>query len=453
MPGIHSDPEALAAMPTRSAFLIVRDEEECLARCLQSLRGVVDEIVVVDTGSKDGTMAIARQQAECVCTFAWVDDFSAARNFALEQTTGDYLLMIDADNWITNAEEAGPRLDAFAARHTDDVVGTVEITNVVGAGPDEKKVLETAPRFFRPGRFRYEGAIHEQLVPTEGPMRLAPTGVRYHHTGYAHEVSSPRHKSRRNQPMLLAAVARHPGDEYYLYQLGKAHFCLNEFDEASRAFARALACIRFEPDGRALGRVGPVAADVLTDLVVSHAYALANTERLGEASAHLEAHEALGHGATASADFHHARGYVYLMLGNTARARSAYEQALQLGAATEQVVGAGSFASHYHLGLLCEADGDVDAALARYAQALAAGPSYAPAIGRCIDLVVERRVPLPRAVWGRSRGRETFAAAYVGRLKDMLAEGNAAAAAVLIEAARCLAPELHACCMTALGER
>jgi len=439
-------------MPSRSAFLIVRDEQECLERCLHSLREVVEEVVVVDTGSRDGTVEIARAWADCVCSFPWADDFSAARNFAIEQASGEYLLMIDADNWITNPEAAGGLLAAFAARHGDDVVGTVEITNVVGAGADAKAVLEVAPRFFRRGRFRYEGAIHEQLVPVGGGMRLAPTGLRYHHTGYAHDVASPRHKSRRNKPMLLKAVAEDPDDEYYLYQLGKAHFCLNEFDEAGEAFERALACIRFESDGRALGRAGAVAAEVLTDLVVSLAYAYANTGRLAEAKTHLETHQALGHAGTNSADFQHARGYVYLMLGDVARAKAAYQQALRLGTASEQVVGAAGFSSHYHLGLLCEAEEDVAGALACYAEALEANPRYAPALARCIDVIVERRVPLPAEVW-RACDREAFVAAYVHKLEGLLAQKDTSAAALLIEAARRVAPELHARCIAQVGGR
>ena len=439
-------------MPSRSAFLIVRDEQQCIERCLRSLRGVVEEVVVVDTGSKDQTVEIALAWADRVCSFSWVGDFSAARNFAIEQASSDYLVVIDADEWISNPEEAGGLLEAFARRHGDDVVGTVEITSVVGAGADAKAVIEVAPRFFKRGRFRYEGAIHEQLVPVAGGMRLAPTGLRYHHTGYAHDVASPRHKSRRNKPMLLAAVAEHPDDEYYLYQLGKAHFCLNEFQEAGEAFGRALACIRFESDGQALGRVGALAAEVLTDLVVSLAYAYANTGRLDEARTHLETHAALGHPGTNCADFQHARGYIYLMGGDVARAKAAYQQALRLGPDGEQVVGAGGFRSHYHLGLLCEAEEDVAGALAYYAQALEANPSYAPALARCIDVIVERRVPLPAGLW-RACDRDAFVSAYVDKLKGLLAEKDTSAAALLLEAARQVAPELHARCIAQVGGR
>jgi len=439
-------------MPTQSASLIVRDEQHCLERCLQSLRGVADQIVVVDTGSTDRTVEIARVWADRVCSFPWTDDFSAARNFAIDQADGEYLLMIDADNWITNPDDPGGLLAAFAARHADDVVGTVDITNLIGAGADAKAVLEVAPRFFKRGHFRYEGAIHEQLVPVGGGMRLAKTGLRYHHTGYAHDVASPRHKSRRNKPMLLAAVAQHPADEYYLYQLGKAHFCLNEFEQAGDAFERALACIRFGPNGQAKGRAGAPAAQVLTDLIVSLAYAYANTDRLGQAKTHLETHKALAHTGTNCPDFHHATGYIYLMLGDIARAKAAYRQALRLGPAAEQVIGTASFSTHYHLGLLSEAEEDVPGAVACYAQAIHANPSYAPALARCIDMIVERRVPLPAEVW-RACDREAFVDAYVHKLKRLLAHKETTAAALLLEAARPVAPELHARCIAQIGGR
>ena len=80
--------------------MIVRDEEDVLGRCLDSVRGLVDEIVIADTGSEDSTRAIALRYTDKVYDFTWVDDFSAARNFAFSKASGDYLLWLDADDVI-----------------------------------------------------------------------------------------------------------------------------------------------------------------------------------------------------------------------------------------------------------------------------------------------------------------------------------------------------------------
>lgn len=81
-----------------SLCMIVKDEEEVLGRCLESVKNVVDEIIIADTGSKDRTKEIARQYTDKVYDFEWKDDFSAARNFSLSKGTKDYLMWIDADD-------------------------------------------------------------------------------------------------------------------------------------------------------------------------------------------------------------------------------------------------------------------------------------------------------------------------------------------------------------------
>lgn len=91
-------------MITVSLCLIVKNEEDVLARCLSAASGIADEIVVVDTGSTDGTKAVARQFTDRVFDFAWIDDFSAARNFAFSKATMDYILWLDADDLLLPAD-------------------------------------------------------------------------------------------------------------------------------------------------------------------------------------------------------------------------------------------------------------------------------------------------------------------------------------------------------------
>src|SRR3989338_8433001 len=89
-----------------SACLIVKNESLILSRCLESLRSFVDEIIVVDTGSTDNTMEIARSYDAQVKHFTWIDNFSAARNESLRHASGDWILYIDADE-VVNVANAG----------------------------------------------------------------------------------------------------------------------------------------------------------------------------------------------------------------------------------------------------------------------------------------------------------------------------------------------------------
>src|SRR3982750_4635941 len=87
-----------------SLTMIVRNEEKNLPRCLESVRGLFDEIVVVDTGSRDRTKEIAAGFGARVSEFAWIDDFAAARNAALGQASSDYAFWLDADDVIEPPE-------------------------------------------------------------------------------------------------------------------------------------------------------------------------------------------------------------------------------------------------------------------------------------------------------------------------------------------------------------
>ncbi|HWU96100.1 MAG TPA: glycosyltransferase family 2 protein, partial [Sphingomonas sp.] len=96
-------------MPRLALVMIVRDEERCLARCLESARAHVDRMIVVDTGSTDDTVAIAERCGAAVHHFPWCDDFAAARNAALDLSDADWNLVLDADQWIEgDASALGP---------------------------------------------------------------------------------------------------------------------------------------------------------------------------------------------------------------------------------------------------------------------------------------------------------------------------------------------------------
>ncbi len=423
-----------------SAALIVKDEGACLGACLASLHTVVDEIVVVDTGSSDNTLAIAAAFTDRVYTFAWCDDFSAARNFSLERARGRYALMIDADNVIANPVEAAQHLRVFMRENNPEVVGTVEITSATSSG---EICREMALRFFRRDRFRYEGAIHEQLIPIDGAIKTAPTGVCYSHSGYRYEASSPLHKSHRNIRLLEAELARHPDDDYYWFQLGKAHFALNDFQAASSALDRALQCLSLQ-DERLIGRKGTVSPDLLADLVTTAAYAAVNIAQAEKALLCLNKYEPyiLAHCRLGLPDFHHCLGYVHLIQNNLAEATAAFEAAITCGIEAECVAGTASFRSFYHLGLVAEARADQHRADHFYALALRANPAYQPVIARCIDRVIEQRHPMSPQVW-QACNQTLVTDLYLQRLP----QSDFVSAMLLLEAARLLSPDLYARCL------
>ena len=195
-----------AVRPLRlDAVLIVRNEEAVLADCLRSLRGVVDEIHVHDTGSTDATVEIATELGAKVTHGPWTDDFAAARNAALANVTATWVLSIDADERLVVADR---RLLRQVLTTTKNDVLQMDIDNA--AATPNGGHTHVAARFFRPGRVHWTGAVHERLVGRASPALLASLPrdlLRLHHLGYVAE-ETVRYKSERNTAVAQAMVDR-----------------------------------------------------------------------------------------------------------------------------------------------------------------------------------------------------------------------------------------------------
>jgi len=150
-------------MITISLAMIVKNEEQVLGRCLASVAGAVDEIIIVDTGSEDGTKAIAQNFTEKIYDFEWVDDFSAARNFSFSKAAGDYIMWLDADDYLT--EEDCQKLLELKKRLDPDVDIVMMKYHI---GFDKKgKVIHTNYRerlLKRERGYQWEEPVHESIL-------------------------------------------------------------------------------------------------------------------------------------------------------------------------------------------------------------------------------------------------------------------------------------------------
>jgi tetratricopeptide (TPR) repeat protein len=276
-----------------------------------------------------------------------------------------------------------------------------------------------------------------------------PTGLRLRHLGYALEGEAAAAKADRNIRLLQLEVEARPEDEYFHYQLGKSHFSVKQYDLAAVSLERALQCMDWREPRLPRGLHGPVSRKVLTDLLTSLAYACANLDRVEDARALLLHHLRLGHAGTQRADFYHALGYIELVCGHLAAAREAYEQSLRLGAEAEDVLGAGSYASLYHLGLIAEAEDALDTAWARYAQSLRTKSDYETTLRRSVNLCAERRIELPRTIAEAAR-REQLHRVYLDCLVQFLENAKVQEAGHLAKSAAQWDPELFQRCRSAL---
>ena len=163
-------------MASISLCMIVRNEHDVLGRCLDSVGGAVDEIVIVDTGSTDDTRAIAARYTDRVFDLPWQDDFSAARNFAFDQATCDYMMWLDADDVMAPAER--DRLSAFRreldVRRPDMVMMKYCLAHD-GAG--RCTLWNWRERLIRRGSgLRWQGAVHEAITPA-GAVERTPIEI------------------------------------------------------------------------------------------------------------------------------------------------------------------------------------------------------------------------------------------------------------------------------------
>ena len=237
--------------PTISLCMIVKNEERNLPGCLRSVRGVVDEIVVVDTGSEDATQRIAASHGAVLLHHRWQDDFAAARNVGLERATGEWILVLDADEeleeetrWRLRRELAGTRADGLQ----------MVVRSLAPEGDLQRYDDITITRLFRNRpEYRYEQPIHEQIRPAIERLggRIEESDLVILHYGYARPLAQgTENRALRNLRLLERALARSPDDPYLHFQLGATYKSLGRSDLAYSSLRKVL-----ELDCRRLDKV------------------------------------------------------------------------------------------------------------------------------------------------------------------------------------------------------
>ncbi len=192
--------------------MIVRDEEANISKCLSSVAGLFDEIVVVDTGSQDRTREIAAEFGARVFDFVWVDDFAAARNAALARATGDYAFWLDADDVVDLAQREALAELLAGLPANDPSAYVVRCACDPGPNGDGGQTVVDHIRLFpvREG-VRWTYAVHEQILPAlrraNVPVRWTDLTVR--HTGYTGPALRER-KLQRYCKILEAELAERP---------------------------------------------------------------------------------------------------------------------------------------------------------------------------------------------------------------------------------------------------
>ncbi|HTN52172.1 MAG TPA: glycosyltransferase [Anaeromyxobacter sp.] len=251
-------------MARLSLCLIARDEEALLPACLASVAGVVDEVVVADTGSRDGTARVARERGARVLEVPWRDDFSEPRNATLAAASGDFVLILDADERL--APGSGPRLRAALEGARFDC-GMIRLHNARSVDADPALVLAGAARLGPPNPLprvlrrtadlRYEGIVHESVSDwlARRGMRVAGLDVDVIHLGAVEALRAERGKLERNLGLLRRRCALEPGSITPFAYLALELAGSGRMPEAREVAERAWALLPGQPPDRSVLRL------------------------------------------------------------------------------------------------------------------------------------------------------------------------------------------------------
>lgn len=226
-----------------SICMIVKNEESVIARALASAKnmtGCEAELVVVDTGSTDRTVAIAEELGAKVFHFTWINDFSAARNYAFACATGAWMMVLDADEELTQDFRDG----VFALLRDTDLHGfRMPVIGIDDAGVRQMTLMST--RLVRNGHgYGYEGRVHEDVTPTilrAGGRMADTTAVSLVHYGYTAKETTRKDRHRRNIELLEAAHRTSPMEPRYWHYLGIELRAAGDLPAAASWFDRVLA--------------------------------------------------------------------------------------------------------------------------------------------------------------------------------------------------------------------
>lgn len=353
-----------------SVCMIAKNEEQYIGECLKRLIKYDWEIVVVDTGSCDQTVAIARSYTSNVYDYIWTDDFSEARNYSISKAHNDYIMVVDCDEYL----EASPILDETIIKLCSIVspnqIGMIDrrspsptfSTNTIENTPEI--IHEHIARFFHKDYVTYRGTIHEQLVPKDGHfLSFISLPICFFHAGYSTDAIKAA-KATRNIVLLEHAININESDPYLHFQLGQSYFGIAEYRNALPYFENALSMDVNENE------------DYVQTLVESYGYCLLYLKQYEKAMQLEGIYDIF----SKRADFLFLMGLIYM---NNAMFEQAIREFLRATSIDVYAVdGVNSYKAFYNIGVIYECTGDFLKALSYYKKC----GNYSSALRRISEL-------------------------------------------------------------------
>ncbi|MEM2591327.1 MAG: glycosyltransferase [Thermofilaceae archaeon] len=364
-----------------SLCVIAKDEEENIPRCLNSVREVVDEVIVVDTGSTDHTPDIAASYGAKVVHFPWTGSFAEARNISIQHARGDWILWLDADEALAQGD--GPELRRLLEDPSYEAY-YLHVLNFIGDEPrDGEVVVSLSPRLFRrrPG-YLFTRSIHEQII--ENIRRVNPQAqigfsqVRIFHYGYLRGAIESKHKINRNLNILLQEVRAQPEDPFTRFNLALEYMRRRDYAKAVEEFRAAFQ------------RLSSLDASYAPFLLKNLGVCLKELQRYPDALRVLtDAQEAFPD----YTDLEFVKGLVYLDMMDYPSATQSFLKCVEMGEAPAQYItqqGLGTYHAWAMIGLTCKATNAHEQAVQAFAKALQSNPREVTAVKGLAEILLSR---------------------------------------------------------------
>ncbi|MCF7802882.1 MAG: glycosyltransferase [Candidatus Marinimicrobia bacterium] len=220
-----------------SACMMVKNEEELLPQCLESIKDIVDEIIVVDTGSDDGTVEISKSYGAKIYYHPWENDFSKHRNQSISYATGDWFLIIDADEKIDSEKVSVHKMKSHL-REMNEEVHAVMATVVDHKSDETETVRFKSARIFRNGvGVHYEGIVHNKAVYDGIPKN---SNLEIHHYGYDLDPEKMDAKFQRTSELLKKRIDENPEDFEAYFYLSNAYGSINDLEKTIQYAEKSL---------------------------------------------------------------------------------------------------------------------------------------------------------------------------------------------------------------------
>ncbi|EKQ57008.1 MULTISPECIES: TPR domain-containing glycosyltransferase [unclassified Clostridium] len=367
-----------------SLCMIVKNEEEYLPKCLSSIKDIIDEIIIVDTGSTDKTVEIAKTFGAKIYYFKWNNNFSEARNESLKYATKDWILILDADDELF--EEDRKTFKALLNSKLDEkAIYYFETLSYYGSNIEKGDIaININPRLFKNNRgIHYKGEVHNQLVFYQGEYNAICDSIKIHHYGYLDKRITSKDKRNRNISILKEQIKVNPNDGFAYFNLGNEYASLDDMNAALEYYYKSYEDF---DSGRGYSFI------LILRIIVSN-YNLGNYD---EALKFIDV--GVQHYPKCT-DLYYYQALIFKATDRPTLQIKALEKCIEIGEAPSELkflYGTGSFRAYYELGNIYMKYKDYDTAYNLYIESMSSKPDYIEPLYNIANILKEQNVPIEK---------------------------------------------------------